>query len=297
MSAKHDLSLGDRSALLDVILTRHLTFLNGWIDGSLGVFEGLLGPHADVQFVGIGVGDVVSLHKHISNVSDVLPVAVAKWKVGIAGVLVTDGVPNGVQVLSSLVVWQVDGVTSTVALGELVVHSGGRVQWLMEVTDVVDDKSQRSRLAILLRVILVSVLHDQLVLVGVLISIGTLEPVCQSVDNLSDVVVVHGEVEVVEAATLVEEWLVDKVPSNLVLSLWLTLDKVGIGGALSEWMILLILSPVWIGILEGLQDGEDFIVSIWILLFQDNLGNSCSEQVTMVPPGTRKREQHAYDKQ
>ena len=140
-------------------------------------------------------------------------------------------------------------------------------------------------------------LHDLLVLIGILVAISSLEPVSQRVDDLSDVVVIESEVEVLDITSLVEEWLINEMPSFLVYSIRLTLDKVSIGGALGEWMFLLILSIVWIGVLESFEDGENFVKSVWVLLLKDLLGNSRSEQVTVVPPGTRNGEQHAYDKQ
>lgn len=62
----------------------------------------------------------------------------------------------------------------------------------------------------------------------------------------------RGEVEVSRCAALVEERLINEVPSFLVLALLLAFDKVGIGGTLCEWMLVFILSPVWIGILKRL---------------------------------------------
>ena len=140
VSAEDDLSLGNSSCLIDIIISWHLSFLNGWIDASPGVIEGFLGPHLDVHFTGLLVSDVVLLHKHNGSISKVLPVAVTEWKVSVSGKLVSDGVPNGVQVSCSLAVWQVDRITSAIALRVLGVNSGGGVQWLMKVADVVDDE-------------------------------------------------------------------------------------------------------------------------------------------------------------
>lgn len=175
------------------------------------------------------------------------------------------------------------------------VDSSRGVQWLVKVTNVVDDKSHGSRLADFFSVFLVSVIHDHLVLVRVLIPWRLLEPVGQSVDDLGNVVVIEGEVVVRDLAALVKEWLINEVPSALVLAPLLALDKVGIGGTLSEWMLVLILSPIWIGFLQCFQNRENFIVGVWILLGEDFLSNSGGQQVAVVPPGARKREQHAYN--
>lgn len=91
-------------------------------------------------------------------------------------------------------------------------------------------------------------LHDLLVLISILIAISSFEPVGQGVNDLSDVVIIESEVEVFDVTSLIEEWLIDEVPSTLVLSSSLTLDKVSISCALSERMVLFILSPVWIGL-------------------------------------------------
>jgi hypothetical protein len=97
-------------------------------------------------------------------------------------------------------------------------------------------------------------LHDLLVLKSILIAISSFEPVGQGFNNLSDVVIIECKVEIFDITSLIEEWLIDEVPSTLVLSTGLTLDKVGISCALSEWMMLLILSPVWICIFESCKD-------------------------------------------
>ena len=91
-------------------------------------------------------------------------------------------------------------------------------------------------------------LHDLLVLISILIAISSFEPVGQGVDDLSDVVIIECEVEIFDVTSLIEEWFIDEMPSTLVCSTSLTLDKVSISCALSEWMVLFILSPVWISL-------------------------------------------------
>lgn len=148
----------------------------------------------------------------------------------------------------------------------------------MQVTGVVDDEPHGSRHAVRLSVVLVSMAHNLFVLVGVLVSIDSLEPVCQSFHDLCDVVVIKREVfEVFDVATFVKEWLIDEVPSFLVNAICLALDEVSISCALSEWMIPLILRVVWIGFLQSFQDIQYSVIRVWIILLQNNLGNSCSQ--------------------
>jgi len=91
-------------------------------------------------------------------------------------------------------------------------------------------------------------------------------------------VVIKREVfEVFDVATFVKEWLIDEVPSFLVNAICLALDEVGISCALSEWMIPLILRVVWIGFLQSFQDIQYSVIRVWIILLQNNLGNSCSQ--------------------
>ena len=68
-------------------------------------------------------------------------------------------------------------------------------------------------------------LHDLLVLIGILVAISSLEPVSQRVDDLSDVVVIESEVVVLDITSLVEEWLINEMPSFLVYPSGLPLIK------------------------------------------------------------------------
>lgn len=158
------------------------------------------------------------------------------------------------QIVGSFFVRQVHKVASEVSFGVLVVHSGSRVKRLVDVTHIVDQEPHRCRLSIQFRVVLVGIVHDHGVFIAVLVAWVLLEPVYQGTDDFSDVVIVECEVVVANFSAFVEEWLVNKVPAFLVLTSGLSLDEVGVGGALSEWMVLLIDSPIWVSLFQLAQN-------------------------------------------
>ncbi len=62
--------------------------------------------------------------------------------VWVASVGVEDGVPDGVEVADAVFAWNVLGVATAVARGELSVDEGSRVERLVQVADVVDDHTE-----------------------------------------------------------------------------------------------------------------------------------------------------------
>lgn len=86
-------------------------------------------------------------------------------------------------------------------------------------------------------------LHDLLVLIGILVAILFTEPHFEGIDDLSDVVRIESKVEVTDfAAFIIEVWLIDKMPSFLV-GTSLEFDVISEGSAFSEWMLTLLVGP------------------------------------------------------
>lgn len=154
----------------------------------------------------------------------------------------------------------------------------------MKVANVVDEEAHGSGQAILLGVIHVGMVHDFFVFISILVAWCLGEPHSQSIDDFGNIMTVEFEIEVTNVTALVEVWLINEMPSFLVPALLLSLDEVGVGGALSEWMLILIDREIWISFLESVQNGKGVVVSCRVLLLENLLGNSGSEQVTVVPP-------------
>lgn len=215
MSTKNNLSLSDCLGFLKIFISEGLIFMNSWIHNVLRELESLMGPGLDVELISISIGDFVLGHQVSGILGESRPGFISEWKFSKASVLVDYGVPHGVKVTSSLFVWKVHKVASEVTSFVRVVHSGGRVQWLVHVTGVVNQETQGVRESIVLGVIVIGVLHDRLVLEGLLIAFILGVPHAEGFNNLSDIVCISGEVEVGDFASLVKERLINEVPSTL----------------------------------------------------------------------------------
>lgn len=80
--------------------------------------------------------------------------------------------------------------------------------------------------------------HDRLILERLLVPLRLVHPHVESVYHFGDVVGVGSEVKVADFASLIEERLIDEVPSGLPLAA-LGLDLVGEGGTLNHWVLVL----------------------------------------------------------
>ena len=126
-----------------------------------------------------------------------------------------------------------------------------------------------------------------------MVSFGLFEPVTEVGEDLCNVMSIESEVEVTDLAALVEEGLIDKVPSLLIRSS-LILDLICEGGTLDEWVIFLALGPLRIGLLERLEDVQGLLKCVWILLLKDQLSDSGGEEMASVPPGTCHVDKKGY---
>jgi len=290
MATNDNLVLGDGLGLLDVFAGERLVLLDGWVHGGLGQHERLMGPELDVKVVGVSVLDGVLGHQVCSILRKGVPGAISEWKFSASSELVDHGVPNSVQVFGPLLARELHEISSKVTSLVLVVDSGGRVQWLVDIPNVVDQEAHGIRETIFLGVILIRVIHNGLVLVGLLVPFCLREPHVECVDNLGDVVRIEGEIVVADFATLVEEWLINEVPAFLPLAA-LGLDLISEGGTLDHWVLALGARPFWIRNFEGLKNANDLLVSCWIFLQENLLRNQGSQKVAMIPPSPNYGEQ------
>jgi len=132
-------------------------------------------------------------------------------------ILVDSRVPHRVQVVCSVVVREGEFVTSSVASGEVSIDPVGRVEGLMDITDIVDQKSHSVGPAKCFFIFRVS--HNSLISVGVLVVTVVAEPVDKFRDDEGDVLGVELEVGVViDGCTVINERSINKVPLFLPLA-------------------------------------------------------------------------------
>lgn len=95
------MSLGDGAGFFNILIRWHLVFLDGGVDSGLRNLEGILGPCLDIQVRGFLFGDVELFDKVEGSLSEILPIIITEWKVSIASKLVSNGVPDGVEISGS----------------------------------------------------------------------------------------------------------------------------------------------------------------------------------------------------
>ena len=123
------------------------------------------------------------------------------------------------------------------------------------------------------------------ILVAGLVVTLVVEPVGQSTHGLGDVVRVHFEVVVIDVAALVEEWLVDEVPSRLVSST-LGLQLISEGSALNHGVLVLAGNELGVRLLENGQDSLDILNGLRTLLLENVVGDSGGQEMASSIPGT-----------
>lgn len=51
---------------------------------------------------------------------------------------VDDRVPEGMEVVNAVVVWKGEVVSTSISVGEVFVNSGGGMEWLMDISNIMD---------------------------------------------------------------------------------------------------------------------------------------------------------------
>lgn len=241
--------LSNGLSLVDVGAGESLTLNDTGVDGGLGVVETLVGPLGSVVCVVLSARHGVIALQLGDVATERAPGTLAQGKAGVTGVLVDDGVPDGVQVADATLGRKLLGVTTSVARWVIVVNFTGGVERLMNITNVVNHKSESEGSGIL---VVGEVVLD---VVGVVVLGVTISQVGGKVsDSINDFVFFNDETEVTEGATLVEVWLIDEVPSALP-RVALTLDVVGKGGAFDERIIAFIGGEAGVVLLKRLKFG------------------------------------------
>ncbi len=180
---------------------------------------------------------------------------------GCASVEVDYWIPNWMQVFNITDCWEFEEVTTGVSFRVLGVKSGGGVEWLMNISNIVNHKSQGLRLS---NLFVSNILNHCLIDEGFLIVPLASEPLLDIWNSISNIVVIKLKVRVVlDRTALIKVRSVDKVP------IWLPrtascLDLVCISCTLHEWVLVLQLSSAGVHLLEDLQDRSGFVQSLRI---------------------------------
>lgn len=193
-----------------VLLAGDLSLNETVVDIILGNLKTLLGPCGEVggldkgRVNGVGVGDGLGLRGVPA------PVGVGHGEVGVSAVVVLYGVPDGMEVGGTADVGGLVVIATTVTGSVLVVNLRGGVKRLVNISDVMDDKTESEGLSIGdVRV----VNHDIVGVDGVISTWDTLDPVGQGTESLNNVSGGHLVVGVVgDVVTLAEVGQVNEMP-------------------------------------------------------------------------------------
>ena len=124
--------------------------------------------------------------------------------------MVDNFVPNTVQVFGAIMRLNWEAISSLISSWVFRVHSGGRVEWLMQISNVVHQKSDGSGQIGFLGVAWLSILLNLLSIVVLLILV---EPVDDTLDGLRAIMWWEIEFwEISQASTLIEVWSILEVP-------------------------------------------------------------------------------------
>jgi len=158
------------------------------------------------------------------------------------------------------------------------------MEWLMNITDIVDKKTHGCRNSIFDSETLVKMFHDLTIHVALIVAFLLIEPVADAVDGLSDVVCILGEVEVFKGTTLVKVWLVNKMPTCLPSSS-MPFDVISERSAFHHWVVTFILDNVSIILFKDSESIVHFPECVWICLIKDVVSDSSNEQMSLATPG------------
>jgi hypothetical protein len=190
------------------------------------------------------------------------PVGAGERKLRERGILVGNGVPHSVQVVSTVNGGKFLTVTTSITTGVVAVNFGNSVEGLMDVTNVVDNKAQGKGTSI--SFIWEVRLYGLVVVATLVISTVVGEPCGEVLERIKDISGVKLEAEVIKRATLVKVGLIDEVPAGLE-TVTISLDVIGKGGALCDGVVFLAFGEGGVGCLKDGKFGKDSLVGSVVL--------------------------------
>jgi len=148
-STVHDSGAGNDLSLLLVGSAGLLTIDEGGVDTADRGIVALLGPGSEVSVVEFGRVNTVLIN-HLAHFRTICgPVGSREGEFGKSGVLVSDRVPDGVEVGDTVDDrGDVLEVATSVTLGVIVTHFGSSVEGLVDITGVVNDKTEGKSLLV-----------------------------------------------------------------------------------------------------------------------------------------------------
>lgn len=191
---------------------------------------------------------------------------------GVSSELVDEVVPDSVEVLGGVLWRHVEEVTALVTLGVLVVNSSNGVKWLVNISKIVDEKSQGIRLGL---IIITNMLFNSLVDEWVLVSVCLGDPVHDGGDDGDDVVlgVVLEVGVVVHGTALIEVGDIGEMPWTLPGAA-LCLNLISKSGALNEWIASFEVSEWGVSVSVDLEQVVGCLESLGGFLLQSVVRNS-----------------------
>lgn len=277
----YDSLVGNNRGVSDVFIRERGVEIVSWVDGVFRNLKRLISPSVSISIVVIRGRNGVFSGDSLNFVTEGAPLAARHGKARVTSVLVDDGIPNSVEVTSTVLVGDPLRVTTAVTRWELGVDLSGSVEWLMDVTNVVDNKSEGEGASV---VLVGEVSVDLVIVVGALVTI--LQVGCQVSDGIRNEVIIHIEGVVIKRTTFIKIWLVNEMPSRLE-RVTLTLDVVSESGAFNKGVVTLVFSKRGLGELSELSGGSR--ENRRSLLLKDIVSSSGGHKMTSAPPGVALR--------
>lgn len=113
-----------------------------WVDRGLCKLEGVIYPLINVDAIVLSGSKGILAGKRSHGGAKAVPSVAAEGHLGGVLVSVNERIPNGVEVLDLALGGEVDEVTTCITLGVLIVEERDGVEWLVDVSEIVDEESE-----------------------------------------------------------------------------------------------------------------------------------------------------------
>ena len=151
LSGQGNSFVGDWLELLDVAIWHHLVLARSQtVINSHGDLVGLISKLTEVSGIGLSLREGESGLQVISNGSKVGPGLSSERSFWVFVIGVDNGIPNGVELVSRVVVLQREHVTSFISIREVLCIPITGMERLVDITVVVDQQSQSKGSTLLL---------------------------------------------------------------------------------------------------------------------------------------------------
>jgi len=191
---------------------------------------------------------------------------------------IDDGVPDGVELVSRVVVLKEEVITSSVSAWLVLGVPVSVVEWLMHITVEMNEETKGLGFTLILRF---GVLHNGGVGEGASVRL-TIEPVVKLRHNGGDVLEFDLDIKLVVRRVVTKDCLVIEMPRRLP-STSNSLDIIWPCNALNEWVILLMLLCRVVA--EFGQNIFSLLQSRWIFSLEDLISLSSGHEMRLTVPG------------